>query len=77
MYKELKKDHTPSNEYTYPNANKSYEEYINEFTKSELKLIKNKTTDGINIKIRDSYVDFKTTVQAPIIVLKSHCYNFF
>lgn len=66
--KEFYKDHTPSNEYTYPSAYKSYEEYINEFTKNESKLIKNKTTDGVNIKIRDSYVDFTSTGQAPVNV---------
>ncbi len=65
---ELKKDHIPSNEYTYPVAYKSYKEYINDFNLNEAAIIRDKTTDGINIKIRDSYVDFTNTSQTPVIV---------
>lgn len=64
----FRKNHMPSKLYTYPSANKNYYEYLNEFAQNESNLIKNKTNDGVNIKIRDSYVDFTSTGQVPVVL---------
>ena len=55
----ISKSHTPDNKLTFPKSTTTYEQYLSEIDKIKDTLITYPTTDGINIKIRDSYVDFK------------------
>ena len=55
----ISKSHTPDNKLTFPKSTITYEQYLSEIDKIKDTLITYPTTDGINIKIRDSYVDFK------------------
>jgi len=57
---EIKKDHTIlGNEYL-PKCDKDYQEYISELIADKENLNRKRTTDYINIKVHDSYIDFST-----------------
>lgn len=64
--KDLNKSHTPDNKNTLPKTTITYEQYLSEFNKVKNNLIPSPTTDRINIKIRDGYVDFKKYDNNPV-----------
>ena len=55
----ISKSHKADNNLSVPKTSISYEKYLSEFEKTKKNLINSPTVNGINIKIHDSYVDFK------------------
>ncbi len=55
----ISKSHKADNNLSVPKTSISYEKYLSEFEKTKKDLINSPTVNGINIKIHDSYVDFK------------------
>lgn len=55
---EIEKDHTILGKEFLPICDKNYQEYISELLANKDELIRERTTDYINVKIHDSYVDF-------------------
>ncbi len=62
----LYKSHTPDSKNTLPKTTITYEQYLNEFNKVKNNLITSPTTNGINIKIHDGYVNFKKYDNNPV-----------
>lgn len=60
------KSHKSDNKLTFPKTTITYEQYLNDFDKIKDTLIASPTTDGINIKIHDSYIDFKKYDENPV-----------
>lgn len=55
----ISKSHKVDNNLSVPKTSISYEKYLSEFEKTKKNIINSPTVNGINIKIHDSYVDFK------------------
>lgn len=62
----ISKSHKADNNLTFPKSTITYDTYLNDFNKTKDTLITSPTTDGINIKIRDGYVDYKKYDKEPV-----------
>ena len=63
---EISESHKADEKLVFPEATITYEQYLSEFEKIKDTLITSPTTNGINIKIHDSFIDFKKYDKNPV-----------